>query len=1603
MLLERALSCRGNPTVYDLLDLEQLSAQRCLENVPVPPSVATNAVHLRKLDKGFQLCINAFGSSRGPAKTPNYSSHYGANYSSNYGANYGSNYGSKNPSAHGSAAPSVLPSARRVSVTPSPLHGSSSAQLLTASRLEAVRKSVAVGQLARHDDKSRHDGKSHGPSTVPPLLTRTMPRPASHPGFGGLVAAPYKANSLEGRRCGIVLHCLPVPGLQNVICGITSVCRARGATEILLYDSLKHFLTGAGRRVLDSDLQNIRNRPFVPHRSFASDSVIYPHTLTQSYAKAHTDTHTDTHTHSSNTCVPHDKRSEWIRPERLSAFCSRQELERLVQTERLDGGVFILSPLACVSSLTSPAASKSESNSNSKSGSESESDSDSDSGSESELGGSTSTLRYNIVPIETSTGERLPLGFDTVTKGSAEIVGNVLSDVATSQDCYHFFVCSGPFDIMAYSLELLLQTRPNLCLHIDNETMTSFLRQPIHPSLTRTQQHLLLITAYCVSELRGLLKQRATRQKRYGAIFFGNSILRIRRVLADASHSNSLSVANKTTNLNAEREATSTHTYPHTHTHTSQSSANTPHDPTLTDVSPLSTLVSPDRHLVPTWSGPALGSPTPDSSEQSMSPPLSQVSVCASPGQSASHSLPRSVPRSSADPAISGPPTGALPSGRPPPSSSGRSLPPGSRMPGSLRDVLMESESVEAPDGASAVNLKALRQGSSEELPLGQFDIFDLHFEDWPADLRKMMKDTSVPRTDWQIASFILRALQFVLSKDEGGERTQSCVSQSCVSSPYKFVLHELTDQSLAALPSRFDSVLGMSLGMTAAHIMALGPRESVTSVIPVDDALPAWFCGGAEHAQVLHAKRMKISHFRYFANRNLKALGLWRVRDLYRSPGAIQFWNPAGDARTRGTAAAEECPMIISCLSPDHLYPLSPPIKKSNFPQTVCMLSPLQLLRLKFRPSVNKILMTPKLAIQSDIELTGLTHDQQARIRAWLPYTCGLTADINGLNGLKEDEDGSSSSGRSGSSNLCYKGNKSESSGKLLRGCTVVPSTSGVPRWHQTLGVVLAGQPASGSSNVVFGLFERSVMNSSRVIGFRSVKGLIEKDYTTLDREGLNNYANSAGFELLGHRYDSRLALRSEQGLKRVYEVCKELDLDGLVLIGGMTTATDAAYLNEYFLKQDHGAAFDSENPNDNNNDNNNDTNNDQKTNSKSNQSKTSNNTTQSKTTDDVEDLRPKREGAETTDDDSAVFRRKRPTCIVFVPASHEKNIMSPYLESTIGFDTRCRVYASRVGELMTFNRQQKCPAWLIVRIEGKTPSYSCLECAFRVQPDLAVFAEAYTSIEMAIENIVQVIRNGMRAGRTDGLILLSSDLFAQLCPPPRFPIAGGVAVAGAAAAASPTEADAATTYGSPKRRTPWGPALDAFIPALLAESDLCGMRIEVFVARWVEQRIRELELETTGGAIEGHNSSIQGHESNSVPTSDSPNSLKSLSIPSQPDAENAGADAPVQIRGVHFNSSERFAMPTNFDCAMGTNHGYLAAICVESGLSGVMTSFRGLCNASDAWAPLAIPLAALFADPTAQDVRLYTLNKPMVTMPRLNMSSYLVATYKKCQYLVR
>lgn len=114
-------------------------------------------------------------------------------------------------------------------------------------------------------------------------------------------------------------------------------------------------------------------------------------------------------------------------------------------------------------------------------------------------------------------------------------------------------------------------------------------------------------------------------------------------------------------------------------------------------------------------------------------------------------------------------------------------------------------------------------------------------------------------------------------------------------------------------------------------------------------------------------------------------------------------------------------------------------------------------------------------------------------------------------------------------------------------------------------VGVVLSGGPAPGGHNVIAGVFDalKSANPDSQLFGFlKGPGGVIKGKYRELTAEVIDQYRNTGGFNMI---MTGRDKIEKPEELEACRKHFEKMGLDGLVIIGGDDSNTNAAVLAEY------------------------------------------------------------------------------------------------------------------------------------------------------------------------------------------------------------------------------------------------------------------------------------------------------------------------------------------------------------------------------------------------------------------------------------------------------
>jgi len=127
------------------------------------------------------------------------------------------------------------------------------------------------------------------------------------------------------------------------------------------------------------------------------------------------------------------------------------------------------------------------------------------------------------------------------------------------------------------------------------------------------------------------------------------------------------------------------------------------------------------------------------------------------------------------------------------------------------------------------------------------------------------------------------------------------------------------------------------------------------------------------------------------------------------------------------------------------------------------------------------------------------------------------------------------------------------------------ITSGDGLKTEALKVGVVLSGGQAPGGHNVIAGLFDalKAANRDSKLFGFlKGPGGVIKGKYIELTAEVIERYRNTGGFDMI---MSGRDKIEKPEDLAACKQNFEDMDLDGLVIVGGDDSNTNAAMLAEH------------------------------------------------------------------------------------------------------------------------------------------------------------------------------------------------------------------------------------------------------------------------------------------------------------------------------------------------------------------------------------------------------------------------------------------------------
>jgi pyrophosphate--fructose-6-phosphate 1-phosphotransferase len=115
-------------------------------------------------------------------------------------------------------------------------------------------------------------------------------------------------------------------------------------------------------------------------------------------------------------------------------------------------------------------------------------------------------------------------------------------------------------------------------------------------------------------------------------------------------------------------------------------------------------------------------------------------------------------------------------------------------------------------------------------------------------------------------------------------------------------------------------------------------------------------------------------------------------------------------------------------------------------------------------------------------------------------------------------------------------------------------------------VAAIFSGGPAPGGHNVLVGLKTILGAGSELLGAIKGTRGFLAGNLVEISTRDALSILNSGGFDFLG---TDRTKIKTADQFKRVREVIERFRLDGIIIIGGDDSNTNAAFLAEYLLQE--------------------------------------------------------------------------------------------------------------------------------------------------------------------------------------------------------------------------------------------------------------------------------------------------------------------------------------------------------------------------------------------------------------------------------------------------
>jgi pyrophosphate--fructose-6-phosphate 1-phosphotransferase len=409
-------------------------------------------------------------------------------------------------------------------------------------------------------------------------------------------------------------------------------------------------------------------------------------------------------------------------------------------------------------------------------------------------------------------------------------------------------------------------------------------------------------------------------------------------------------------------------------------------------------------------------------------------------------------------------------------------------------------------------------------------------------------------------------------------------------------------------------------------------------------------------------------------------------------------------------------------------------------------------------------------------------------------------------------------------------------------------------------VGVILSGGQAPGGHNVIAGIFDglKTGNPASKLYGFLGgPSGLIDNKAVEITADMMDRYRNTGGFDMIG---SGRTKIETPEQFAASLETAKKLNLNGVVVIGGDDSNTNAALLAEYFLEQGS------------------------------------------------------------------------PVQVIGCPKTIDGDLKNEYIETSFGFDTAVKTYSELIGNIARDANSAK-KYWHFIKLMGRAASHIALEAALQTHPNICFISEEIEakklSLAQIVDQICQTVIKRAENKENFGLVLIPEGL-VEFVPE----VKALISELNDIMAVKKDEFERLVSFDS---RRAW------------LEKHL-SRESTVLFENFPEEIAKQLLLDRDPHG----NVQVSRIETEKLLISMTEKKLAVMKVK----GEYKGSFSAL---GHFFGYEGRAALPTNFDADYCYSLGMSAFVLIAEGLTGYISSVRGLTAPANEWIAGGVPLTMM------------------------------------------